>query len=246
MKSICNAVQKAHLEALIQRVKDGEITGGEAWSAFSAPSATKSFKRRDAKGTDTKVEFKFALADRNSYKKIRTAVAEKLFAEHGMACVYCRRPVGHYGWSWHIEHVLPKSVYPSLAFNLKNLAVGCVSCNLWKGARVDKTVTNKTLPIINPVEAKFDYSAHLQYLQISTEKLTIAKYTTVSPLGVATYELLQFDEIERSIAINSLDSIAARLNDRMTRALSAGMATPDAGELVSLLSSLQSAVYHRP
>ena len=246
MKTICNEEQKAHLEALIDRVKKGEISAGEAWTAFSVPAATKKFKRKDINGKKVEIAVKFALADRKSYKDIRAVVAQKLFAKHGKACIYCRRPVGHYGWSWHIEHVLPKSIYPTLTFDLENLAVGCVNCNMWKGVNVDKTVKNKTLPIINPLELSFDYSMHLQYLQISTEKLSFAKYKSVSPLGTATHKLLHFEELERFTAVNSLDGIAAGLNDRMTRALSTGMSLPNGDELVTLISDLRSAVYHRP
>ena len=240
MKSLCaNSLQKAHIERLISLLSTRELNGGEAWSAFSSPEKSKSFKR--GKGTVHKVAF--TAAEIATYKTIRVAAQKKLFKKCSGLCSYCRRPVGHYGWAWHIEHVFPKSKYPSHAFDLANLTVGCVHCNQWKGARIDKKVVNKVLPIINPVEDNFRYSDHLHYVQVSTESFTFAKYTTHSPQGTETYGKLEFSELERAQTINGLHSLTANLHERLTRVMNGSWSSEEGRELVTFLAGLKSSIY---
>ncbi|WP_128143353.1 HNH endonuclease [Janthinobacterium lividum] len=176
---------------------------------------------------------------------MRQSLQKTLFEKYGRTCSYCRRPVGHYGISWHIEHVLPKSKYPSLAFDLVNLTVGCVDCNFWKGRRVDPKAINRKLSIINPLEPDFKYSDHLQYLQISTEDLSFTKYLVKKTPGPETYEKLSFAEIERSHAIDGLDPLTAALHERVMRVISDGLMDPNSQDLLTLLGELKSAIYRR-
>lgn len=245
MKSLCiDITQRRHLAKLVMLVRSRTITGTQAWSAFSSPEAAKKLKLRDG----TTQTFNFTLAERKTYDFIRHTAQKKIYEEHGRICAYCRRPVGHYGYSWHIEHVLPKSIYPSLTFKLANLTVGCVDCNRWKGARVDKYAKNRKLPIINPLEPGFKYSDHLRYLQIGTEEMSFAKYlpNPNSPQGLKTYSDLSFVEIERAHAIDRLDPTTSALHERLTRAMSIGLATPDTQDFLNLLGELKSAIYRRP
>jgi uncharacterized protein (TIGR02646 family) len=245
MKSLClDVAQMRHLAKLVMLVRTKTVTGPQAWSAFSVPKSTKSLTLTDG----TTQLFSFSLPERTTYKFLREAAQKKLFEQYGRTCSYCRRPVGHYGYSWHIEHVLPKSIYPSLTFKLANLTVGCVDCNRWKGARVDKYAKNRTLPIINPIAEGFKYSDHLRYLHIGTENMSFAKYfpNPNSPEGTKTYDDLSFAELERAHAVDSLDPTASALHDRFTRAMAAGLAAVDAQEFLALLGELKSSIYRRP
>lgn len=243
MNSLCTSEeQKVHLRRLLAYVQTKELTGTQAWSALSRPQATKKFKLTDG----SEPSYVFSKEERETYNVLRKATSKKLFDKCGKTCSYCRRQVGNYGYGWHIEHVLPKQKYPSLTFALDNLTVGCVDCNMWKSAHVDKTVTNKTLMIINPVELKFNYTDHLRYLQLSTESLSFTKYTRVSEKGIKTYDDLRFDLLERAQLVTSVDGLAAELHDRLTCAISAGLNEPEGDELLRLLGTLRSSIYRRP
>ncbi len=242
MKSLCTDTQRPHLLKLVRLVRDKTLSGTQAWTAFSAPKPSQTFKLKD--GRETTIEF--SLGERKTYGALRDAVQSKLFQQYGRSCAYCRRPVGHYGYDWHIEHVLPKAIYGAHTFRLANLTVGCVHCNRWKGASVDRNVRHKVLPIINPLADGFRYSDHLRYLQLSTEEMSFAKYSPLSDSGKKTYDLLRLDELERAHAVNSLDGISAALHERLTRAMSVGLTTPEGQRFLTLLSELKSAIYHRP
>lgn len=243
MKSLCTTDgQRTHLERLLVHVRKKELTGTQAWSAFSKPEATKKFKLPDG----SEQSYGFSKEERDAYHVLRKASSRKLLERYGKACSYCRRPVGNYGYGWHIEHVLPKQKYPSLTFELDNLTVGCVDCNMWKSAHVDKTVRGKTLLIINPVEPSFNYADHLRYLQFSTESLSFTKYKRMSEKGRKTFEDLRFDLLERAHAVTSVDGLAAELHDRMTSAMSAGLSVPDGEEILRLLGTLRTSIYRRP
>ncbi|WP_328572442.1 HNH endonuclease [Janthinobacterium sp. P210005] len=245
MKSLCvDSIQLGHLAKLVMLIRSGSINGTQAWSAFSSPENSKILKLRDG----TSQTFKFSLAERKTYDFIREVAQKKIYEKYGRICSYCRRPVGHYGYSWHIEHVLPKSIYPSLTFKLANLIPACVDCNRWKGVRVDKYVKNKKLSIINPLDSGFKYSSHLRYLQIGTEDISFAKYipNPGSAEGMATYKNLSFSEIEMAHAIDRLDPITSALHERLTRAMSIGLAAKDAKNFLNLLGEIKSAIYSRP
>jgi hypothetical protein len=107
-------------------------------------------------------------------------------------------------------------------------------------------VSKRALPIINPLVPEFIYSNHLTYVQISTESLCFAKYSTHSDEGLKTYELLSFEELERAYAINGMHAPTAALHERLTRAMSAALTSPERRELIELLSGLKSSLYRLP
>lgn len=242
MISLCTDEQKMHILKLTKLIKDGKLSGTEAWSAFSAPGKLKKFK-----GTRLRMKsFRFDDAEVETYKSLRQVVQGKLFERCGGSCSYCRRPVGHYGWAWHIEHVLPKSIHDKETFLLSNLTVGCVHCNMWKGSKVDKKQKTKKLPIINPVDTGFKYSDHLRFVQIGTESMSFAKYFSNSEEGSNTYELLAFKELERAHAINGLDGSAAALHERITRGMKAGLTVDEGYEFAVFLQQLKASIYNLP
>jgi hypothetical protein len=240
MKSLCvDSEEENHLQKLIDMIKNKDLDGGEAWSAFSSPAASKTFKSGEANSKT----FNFSAVERATYKNVRQRVQNHLFNKCAGSCAYCRRPVGHYGWAWHIEHVLPKSKHSSLTFSLDNLTVGCVHCNQWKGARIDRHLVGKILPIINPSLPGFTYSAHLTYVQISTESLSFAKYSHCSPEGAKTYEKLSFEMLERSYAINGMHPPLASLHEKIERAIGVGLSAVEGHGLAELLFELKQSIY---
>ncbi len=240
MESLCkNDSQKQHLDKLVQFIQTKELSGTEAWSAFSAPSLYKSFYRKNTFWRKKR----FSQAEVKTYKELRQLVRQEIYKRCSGHCSYCRRPVGHYGWAWHIEHVYPKSKYPADTFRLSNLTIGCVHCNQWKGQTVDRALREKLLPIINPLEQGFKYVNHLRYVQIGTESLSFAKYSTHSSKGAKTYQLLHFEELERAYAINGLDGTFAELHDRLTRIMSVGLSSANGQEFVQFLAQIKSSIY---
>lgn len=87
---------------------------------------------------------------------------------------------------------------------------------------------------------------NLRYLQLCTEDLSLTKYLTKSEPGKKTYALLSFSELERAQPVNSIDSFAAALHERFSRAMSVEQANPDAQELLAFLSDLKPSIYRRP
>jgi hypothetical protein len=242
MISLCDTNQKGSLQRLLDLVADEKLSGTEAWSAFSAPAQLRKFKKKGAKER----AFEFSESEIASYRGIRQLVKNRLFETCGGSCSYCRRPVGHYGWAWHIEHVFPKSAFASLTFSLSNLTVGCVHCNMWKGAAVDRKVKSKKLPIINPVSIPFSYSEHLKYLQFGTESMSFAKYFYLTDVGRETYKLLSFKEIERAHAIVGLDGAASALHERISKGIELGLSSDDGEELLSLMQRLKTSIFAVP
>ena len=60
----------------------------------------------------------------------------RAFVEHraGDRCEYCRAPQAVCGYSFHIEHIIPKTLDGS--DDRSNRALACASCNLSKADRV--------------------------------------------------------------------------------------------------------------
>lgn len=44
-------------------------------------------------------------------------------------CAYCRMEISSATGSFHIEHIIPKSLHPEWMYNPKNLCVACGNCN---------------------------------------------------------------------------------------------------------------------
>ena len=242
MRALCTtAAQETHIDKLLKLVSSKTIDGGEAWTAFSTPGRSKTFKRKGK----ADVKLTFTAAEVSTYKKLRQTVQKKLYERCVGLCSYCRKPVGHYGWAWHIEHILPKAKYRADTFKLSNLTVACVHCNSWKGARIDKHVVGRRLSIINPSLKSFNYAQHLYFLQISTEDFSFAKYLPHSPEGHETYRELSFEELERAHAINGLHGLSMGLHDRLCRLMQAGLSTADRRDLVDFLADLKLSIYRK-
>jgi len=68
------------------------------------------------------------------WRKLRYKVLRKYSAE----CMCCGRSKKYHGIVIHVDHVKPRSKYPHLALDFKNLQILCEDCNLGK-SNIDET-----------------------------------------------------------------------------------------------------------
>ncbi|KWA78305.1 hypothetical protein WL30_02675 [Burkholderia ubonensis] len=229
-------IEKDTLRRLLHYVDDETLTGTSAWTCFSSPRAEHVYDEDEPPIT-------FTTDERNSLKSLKKRVVERLERRNRRACAYCKRPVGNYGYGWNIEHVYPKASFPASTFSLQNLTIGCVDCNQWKAARVDKKTLAEGLTIIEPVANGFRYGDHINLVHIATEDICFIKYRPTSKAGKQTYEKLQFTDIERSTIIDSVNDDLAALHRRMNDLLASAQSGDSHTELVALLGQLKSNIY---
>jgi len=206
MKTIVSQEEKELLERIEAMLASGNyyLTGTSAWKLFSKPKKSHeiSFKKKPVCSivfTEKEVELL------ESIKKKLVANLENKCARR---CAYCKRTIGKYGWSWHVEHIMCKSKNQGGTFLLRNLTAACVDCNFNKNNAVDKKQT--PYDIINPNEINFDYSVHLNYFHVATEKICLLKYKSQSESGRNTYQKLKFTNLEFRESLASI-SEASRI-----------------------------------
>ncbi|OIT12641.1 hypothetical protein BL243_23120 [Ralstonia solanacearum] len=229
-------IEKGTLRRLLRYAANETLTGTNAWSCFSSPCETYAYDKKQPPITFTADEV-------SALKSLKKRVVEVLERKYHRACAYCRRPVGHYGYGWHIEHVYPKSSYPQHTFSLRNLTIGCIDCNRWKAARVDRTTLIQGLTIVEPVAKGFRYGDHINLVHIATEDICLVKYRPLSEAGKKTYEKLQFADIERSAIIDSVNDDLAALHRRMNDLLAKVQSDDSQKDLARLLGRLKSKIY---
>ena len=229
-------VEKAALRRLSQLAVNGPLTGTTAWRCFSSPVARYRYD-------ENQPPVVFNANELAALKSLKKRIVDHLEFKARRACAYCKRPVGHYGYGWHIEHVYPKASYPERTFALGNLTIGCTDCNQWKAARVDRGTLTGGLTIIDPVANGFRYGDHINLVHLATEEICFVKYRPTSETGRATYNKLQFADIERSTIIDSVNDDLAALHRRMNDALANVQASDSESELGALLCTLRSRIY---
>ncbi|MHA6160175.1 HNH endonuclease [Pseudomonas sichuanensis] len=238
MKSLAvGAVEKKAIQRLINLVANNSLDATKAWTCFSSPRAALLDK-------DQKPLQQFSKLEQDAYTALKKRVVQRLENTCSRACAYCRRPVGNYGYGWHIEHVYPKASFPEQAFDLSNLAIGCVDCNKWKAARVDReTGKTRALQIINPCADRFRYGQHLRLLHVATESFAFVKYMPLTPPGTQTYDLLEFAMIERSTIIDSINQDLAALHRKINDFVASADGVEQKSEMSDLLLRLKQNIY---
>lgn len=83
-------------------------------------------------------------------------IVDALVAETHGKCAYCEGVIADVSYP-HVEHMLPKSIYPALAVEWANLTLGCGVCNINKGDYCDASA-----PLIQPYVD--DPSRHLLFV----------------------------------------------------------------------------------
>ena len=114
---------------------------------------------------------------------IRAAVA----AHAQRTCEYCRLHEDNDGFSFHVEHIVPRKHGGS--DDLNNLAFACQFCNLHKGPNLSgiDPLTGATVELFHPRNDK--WSEHFVLRQFDFEGLT--------PKGRATIRVLAMNDPER-------------------------------------------------
>lgn len=238
MKTLCKSDAETEvLKRLTDLVEDDKLSGTNAWTCFSKPQPSYQF------GKPIVPLVVFSDAEQDSLKAIKKNLVAHLLKKGRGACAYCKRPVGRYGFGWHLEHVYAKSRFPTKTFLLSNLTIGCVDCNRWKATSVDKTSTEGQLGIIDPTTKNFRYGQFLKYVHIATESLSLVKYIPQHPLGQQTWTRLKFSEIERATLIDSMNAEMSSLHDRVNDFLLHRDPLDEDDQVATLLRKLQSAMY---
>lgn len=101
---------------------------------------------------------------------------------HGK-CAYCESKVTHVYYG-DVEHILPKSLFPQLAFAWENLTFACAKCNNAKGDYYDSD-----LPVIDPFTT--DPSVHFIWRGELLEDLSDIGLVTVDKLDLNRVPLIE-------------------------------------------------------
>jgi hypothetical protein len=124
------------------------------------------------------------------------AYRQLVVARAGGACEYCRLVEAATGVTFHVEHVLPRSLGGETA--MSNLALSCPGCNLAKGDRtIGKGLAGSVQPLFNP--RAFDPWLLGWHLHFSVEResgLVMAR----TPTGQATVLTLRMNTAQRAFA----------------------------------------------
>ncbi len=106
-------------------------------------------------------------------------------------CAYCESHIAHIDYG-HIEHFRPKSKYPGLCFEWKNLLLGCAICNgsTYKGTNFPTAKLNG--PIVNPTTENPD-----DFLTFIYDPLTgVSSVLGKNKRGDTTWKLLGLNRTE--------------------------------------------------
>ncbi|MNO75198.1 CRISPR-associated endonuclease Cas9 [compost metagenome] len=128
-----------------------------------------------------------------SGKLIREQLRKRLEKEQNYQCCYCRRPLFNSGHAKQIEHILPKSKCVQHTFNLFNLVICCVDCNLKKRNHIWSI---KEADYIDeedyPVPESFDdlyhprfhnYNEHIKFIRLQSNNHNISIYKGLTVQG---------------------------------------------------------------
>jgi len=112
--------------------------GGLEKKAFKKKvKLTKSQRKKKKKDAKKKLKYYSSPDDFYSskeWRKLRYQVLRKYSAE----CMCCGRSKKNDGIVIHVDHIKPRSKYPHLALDFKNLQLLCEDCNLGK-SNIDET-----------------------------------------------------------------------------------------------------------
>ncbi|ANH75543.1 hypothetical protein ACS15_4415 [Ralstonia insidiosa] len=99
------------------------------------------------------------------------------------------------------------------------------------------------LTIIEPVANGFRYGDHINLVHIATEDICLVKYRPISAEGTQTYAKLQFEDIERSTIMDSVNDDLAALHRRMNDLLAKVQSDDSQKDVARLLGKLKSKIY---
>lgn len=98
----------------------------------------------------------------------------------GDRCEYCGLSQAGQAATFHIDHVIPTVAGGETA--IENLALACVSCSLYKGARqtLEDVETGESVPVFNPRQQT--WQEHFRWEDVRVVGLTAIGRATVDAL----------------------------------------------------------------
>lgn len=141
--------------------------------------------------------------------KTRKSYKPYLRREFEQKCVYCRMPDTMKGQeSYAVEHYLPKSKYPHLEYDYRNLFYACLPCNSRKGEFCpDFEHLEKGTYIPNPCE-HFMFE-HMRFRSEVVEARSKAGVFTVDLLGLNDDEVTKY----RAFMIGMIKLVKSKLGE---------------------------------
>ncbi|WP_370683478.1 HNH endonuclease [Pseudomonas syringae pv. atrofaciens] len=120
-------------------------------------------------------------------KYVHATLSTHLLHRQGSLCCYCRDKIFHKR-NCNIEHILPIKHYPMFAFEYKNLAAACLTCNALKGdedffnivgalKKYDSNVMNCFHPVLH------SYDDHVDFMKIQTNHIYVRVFSHRTAFG---------------------------------------------------------------
>ncbi|WP_192815981.1 HNH endonuclease [Pseudomonas putida] len=121
----------------------------------------------------------------------RREVKSYYWQQQSRRCCYCSKELDIHQGSYDAEHIIPKSAFPHLTFELSNLAVTCKTCNTRKqdqsvlvenGEHAEVPLSSNAYVIVHPhIDDWDEFMEHDQFGRISAK--------SGSPKGSATIRM---------------------------------------------------------
>jgi hypothetical protein len=114
-------------------------------------------------------------------------------------CEYCRMHQALQGATFHIEHILPKSVGGNDA--PENLALACPSCNLSKSARTVAKDPETGIPTVLYHPRRDEWTNHFSFRGYHVTALTATGRCTIDALQLNASRRLLIREAEEGFSL---------------------------------------------
>jgi uncharacterized protein (TIGR02646 family) len=148
--------------------------------------------------------------------EIQKALRDHLAGLQKYRCCYCRRWLQNIAYARPVEHILPRDTYPRFSLHYWNLAAACHDCNHHKKNHPWGSWNKRRYPSPDCVPDFFhpkfhNYDAHIRYVRVETNSISVAVYLGLSPQGrQLCRDLLRF--------ISQVDALVHN-NRRMSEAI---------------------------
>lgn len=121
---------------------------------------------------------------------MRASLERQVRKRAGDACEYCRLPQSAFRFTFPIDHIIAE--FHGGKTVLKNLAVACLWCNLYKGTNIAgiDPISKEIVPLFHP--RKQEWGEHFQWRG--------PRIIGVTPIGRATIRTLKMNRVA-SVAI---------------------------------------------
>lgn len=161
-------------------------------------------------------------------KDVKVKIKNHFLAVSFPKCCYCSRSVvGEFRMVIDIEHILPKSSYATLMFNVQNLNISCKRCNMEiKRNKVDFIVDSDVMGVdyFNSAHYKLvhpnldRYSEHIEVKSFRIGEVIFNKYVVhTESKGQYTYDYfalseLEIDNLNQAQGLESATSLSSRIS----------------------------------